>query len=491
MKENFKEVIKKGKWLGNTLLTVLLIAIIVAIVVALNVFIENKNISDIDLTTEKLYSLSEESKGKVKNVTKETKIILYGMTDYPSTLDYAKLYNKENPLVTYEELTDPTSRPDLQLTYGLGTLITEGVIIVETEDKNKVISAADLYTYDYTTYEEYDVTEQVLTNAILDVNLEKHPQVYFVTNHAQNANFHEAAKEFLRNEANDVTDLDLLVEAKIPEDCNVLVLTAIGEDFSEYERDIILGYINNGGNIMIFADPNTENISLPNFQAILDVYGASISDGILYEQNSSKMVNGYANIIIPKASSTSDITKYISTDGKVAVLNSGIINFKDYEELEALGVTREDLITTTNTAFQRTDITLESASMQESDQATSGEPIASLLIKKVSDEKSSKLVLCANSLFVSDIVVSLNNSTSSSSSERIGINFYNNSEFLINSVSYLSNRNDNIIVRKDTGVTTYTATAREDFIIRIIITALPVLIILTGIVVWQVRRRKK
>lgn len=491
MKENFKEIIKKGKWLGNTLLTVLLIALIVAIVVALNIFIEKKNISDIDLTKERLYSLSEESKGKVKNVQKETKMILYGMSNYPDVLDYAKLYNKENSLVTYEELTDPTSRPDLQLTYGLGTLVTEGVVIIESEGRNKVISANDFYTYDYTTYEEYNITEQVLTNAILDVNLEKHPQIYFVTNHAQNADFHQAAKELLKNEANDVKDLDLLVEAKIPEDCNVLVLTDIKEDFTEYEKNIILQYINNGGNMMILVDPKTTNVSLPNFQNILDVYGASIVNGILYEQNSSKMVSGYANIVIPEVNKTSDITKYISSDGKIAVLNSGLLNFKPYDELETLGVTREDLINTTNTAFQRTDFTIENATMSESDKATSGEPIASLLTKKISDEKSSKLVLCANSLFVSDIIVSLNNSSSSGSSEMLGINFYNNREFLINSISYLTNRTDNVIVRKDTGVTTYTATAKEDTIIRVIITAIPVLIILTGIIVWQVRRRKK
>ena len=76
MKENFREIIKKGKWLGNTLLTVLLTAVIVATVVALNVFLEKMNISNIDLTKEKLYSLSEESKGKVKNVSKETYILV-------------------------------------------------------------------------------------------------------------------------------------------------------------------------------------------------------------------------------------------------------------------------------------------------------------------------------------------------------------------------------------------------------------------------------
>ena len=77
MKEKMKDMIKKGKWLGNTMLTVLLIAVVVAIVIALNVFVNKQNISDIDLTKEKLYSLSEESKGKVGNVTQNTKIILW------------------------------------------------------------------------------------------------------------------------------------------------------------------------------------------------------------------------------------------------------------------------------------------------------------------------------------------------------------------------------------------------------------------------------
>lgn len=491
MKRDFKKMIKKGKWIGNALFTILLIAIIIALVVAINIFLEKKDISDIDLTQERLHSLSEESKGKIKNITKDTKITLYGMGNYPEVLEYAKLYNQQNSHITYEELNDPTARPDLQQKYDLGTSITGEVIIIESEDRNKIVPASNLYTYDYTTYEQYDVTEQVITNSILDVNLEKHPQIYFVTNHAKNADYHQIAKELLKNEANDVKNLDLLVEAKVPEDCNVLILTTLKEDFSEYEKNIILDYINNGGNMMIVADPNITNISLPNFQAILDIYGASISNGIIYEQNTSRMLNGYANIIIPEINKSSDITKYISSDGKIAILNSGLINLKPYDELEALGVTREDLINTTDTAFQRTDATIETTVIAETDQKTSGEPISTILTKKISDKKSSKLVLCANSLFVSDIVVTLNNASSSSNSQLIGINFYNNREFLINSISYLTNRDDNIVVRKDTGVTTYTATTKEDMVIRTIITAIPILIILIGIIVWQVRRRKK
>lgn len=491
MKENLKETIKKGKWLGNTLLTILLIIVIVAVVVGLNIFLEKQNISKIDLTTEKLYSLSEESKAKISSVSKDTKITLYEMSNNPEVIDYAKLYAKENPHITYEELTDITTRPDLQQKYGLGTSVTSGVIIVEAGTRNKVVSVGELYTFDYTTYEQFDVTEQVMTNAILNVNLEKQPNIYFVTNHAQNADYYVTAKEVLRNEANIVSDLDLLIEAKVPEDCDVLVLTTLDEDFSEYERDIILSYINNGGNMMILANPNTTGISLSNFQTILDVYGASISNGIIFEQKIGRMINGYTNIIIPEVSETSEITKYIFSDGEVTVLGSGIINFKSDDELQNLGVIREDVILSTSTSYLRTDETIQEYTKTDADQALYGKPIASVVTKKLSDDKTSKLVLCANSTLASDMVISLNTSNSSSSTTMAGINFYNNRDFVINSISHLTDRKDNITIRKDTGVATYTATAKEDLIIRIIITALPVMIILIGIVVWQIRRRKK
>lgn len=491
MKEKLKEVMKKGKWLENTLITILLIFIIVAIVVGLNIFVEKQEISDIDLTKEKLYSLSEESKAKISSVVKDTKIILYNTGEVPAALDYAKLYNKENSHITYEELSDVTTRPDLQNKYGLGTVVTENVIIIETDGREKVISPSDFYTYDYTTYERYDVTEQVFTNAILDVNLEKNPNIYFVSNHIQNANYFQVIREFLKNEANNVEDLDLMVTAKVPEECDVLVLTTLKEDFSEYERDIIINYINNGGNMMILADPNAADINLQNFQTILETYGASISKGILYELNSSRMLYGYANVIIPNVDEKSEVTKYIASDGKIAVLNSGVINLKSEEELENLGITREDLITTTESSFQRTDITEESVKMVESDIKTSGEPIATVLTKKISDEKNSKLIICANSVFASDMVIDLKNTETADTTQMPGIYLYNNRDFIINSVSYLTNRKDNITVRKDTGMVTYVATAKEDVIIRTIITVIPVLIILAGIIVWQVRRRKK
>ena len=81
MKEKTKELFKKGKWLRSTLLTMLLIVIIIAIYTVLNIYVRSLKIANIDITKDKLYSLSQESIDKVKSVNQDTKIIAYGLTD--------------------------------------------------------------------------------------------------------------------------------------------------------------------------------------------------------------------------------------------------------------------------------------------------------------------------------------------------------------------------------------------------------------------------
>lgn len=490
MKAKFKEIIKKGKWLENVILTIALMLIVISAYIGINLLVKKIDIADIDLTKEKLNSLSQESKDKIKNISKDTKIIIYGMSSYQEVFDYAKLYSKENSHITYENLTDATSRADLQLEYGLGT-VTKDLVIVETEDRKKAVMETDLYTTDYTTYESIDTTEQALTNAILDVNLDKTPKVYFATNHAKYANLYQTFSELLKNEANEVEKLDLLVEGNVPEDCDVLILTTLKEDFSEYERDLIINYINNGGNVLVLAEPNNNKVDLTNFQQILDLYGLSISNEILYETKSSRMINGYSNFILPNVSETSEITRYISSDGAVAFMNAGKIIYKSSSDLETLGVKTEDLVTTTNGTFLRADTTSEIPSKTDADQDAPESVIGTIATKKVTGDKSSKLILYSDAFFASDMTITLNSTTSNVSKKKPGIGFYNNKDLVINSISYLTQRNDNLVIRKDAGVVTYTATKQQDQIIRIIITVLPLAIIIAGIIVWQVRRRKK
>ena len=126
------------------------------------------NLTPIDLTEDKLFTLTEESKEQVKNINKDINIYFVGYSDDNSTLDLAKQYTKANDKIKVEAVTSE-NRPDLVQKYGIET-DSEGIII-ESGSQYKVLSSSDLYTYDSTTYESINVAEEKLTAAIKSVSV--------------------------------------------------------------------------------------------------------------------------------------------------------------------------------------------------------------------------------------------------------------------------------------------------------------------------------
>ncbi len=71
------------------------------------------------------------------------------------------------------------------------------------------------------------------------------------------------------------------------------------------------------------------------------------------------------------------------------------------------------------------------------------------------------------------------------------IQFYNNKDYILNTIAELTNKENTISIRKDTGIITYTATDIQDRNIKIAITIFPCIIIVIGIIVWVIRKNKK
>lgn len=93
-------------------------------------------------------------------------------------------------------------------------------------------------------------------------------------------------------------------------------------------------------------------------------------------------------------------------------------------------------------------------------------------------------MLFGENYFVTDFQISKN-------SQYAAVQLAYNKDLVLNSIAYLTNREEDITARKSTGTVTYTATQEQDTIVKIIIFTIPTLIIISGIIVWQVRRRKK
>ena len=93
--------------------------------------------------------------------------------------------------------------------------------------------------------------------------------------------------------------------------------------------------------------------------------------------------------------------------------------------------------------------------------------------------------MLSNNFFTVDYPITIG------SSQTYPIMFYNNKDYILNTIAELTNREDTISIRKDTGIITYTATEAQDRIIKVVISVFPALIIIVGIAIWIIRRRKK
>lgn len=478
----------KEKWLIKGTTTFLLIAILIAIFLLINILIQKLELEPIDFTEEKLYTLTQESKDKVKDVNKEVNIYFVGYSEEDSNLDLAKQYKKVNENINAESV-DIAERLDIANKYQLTT--DAQCIIVESGEKSKVLTASDLQTYDTTTYETINIAEEKLTSAIMSVSTDKIPKIYVLNGYGENSlsknmNYFGIA---LVNEINTVEELNVVITGKIPDDCDILVVTTPSKDFDDIATNAIIEYINKGGNILWLNDAITENISMPNVQKILEIYGVKPFEiGYVRENDASKMISNSPEMINPNFGYSTITEKLFDSTG-VYLYNATKINLVDDTELENLKVTKTELLKSSDKAYFTSDFNSTNFEQPETQEMLLGVELDKIVKEENTEtqeqEVTSKLIIYGNNAFVTDATALIQN-------YRIPlIGLGDNMDLVLNSVSYLVDKDENITARKSTSTVTYTATQQEHDIVMIIIFTVPALIIIIGIIIWIVRKRRK
>lgn len=473
-----------NKWLLKSSTTVILVAIVIAGYVGVNWAVKKAKISDWDFTTKKLYSLSDETKKRLGNLENEITIQLINMGEYTYVTEYADKYQKASDKVKVEEIDDLESRVDLQTKYNIGS--TGNLIVVKNGEKEKTLTTSDLSTVDYSTYETIDTTEEAITNAIMEVTLDEKPHIYVLSGKTYNqpeSSLGIIANELI-DEANEMDLLDILTEGSVPEDCDCLIITTLKKDIEELEKDKIIEYINNGGKILILSSQGILDVDTPNFDEVLAQYGITLGYGAILEQDSGKMLYNTPNMIVAEANASfmSDLDMNL----KLFLVNPGKIEFADSEKLEELGVTYETIASTSEKSFVRTKFDINSTSRTSQDSEEGSSIVGAHVTKKISDEKTSQLIIYSDETFASTSQLYIGQRAT------YAVYLYNNEDVVLNSVSHLTEREDTITIRKTDESENYedAVTEKEDVVIKTIIFTVPVIIIVIGIGVWIYRRRK-
>lgn len=469
----------KNKYLTKNTLLYLLIILILAIFIFICNITKKYSLPTFDLTESKLFSISDLSTQNLQNLKYDVFIYFFGnnMSEDLSIYGIAQKYNKINSKIRTEVII-PSENPEFCEKYGLST--NNSAIIIKSANENyKILRMSDFYTTDYITNSTIDLTEEKLTNAILDVQIQNKLNVYFLSGHSESTNL-ELLKYYIENELYNVKSLEISKnENKVPDDCNCLIIATPQVDFTDADFIAVSEYVNSGGNIIYLDNKNTT--SLANVQKLLDLYGAKLSGNIITEPSYIYNLSNDPNTLIATLSSHV-ITNNIISDGYIALVNPTKLEVLDDSKLSSLGVTANIFMKSSYSSLLKDISDSDTTKIIE---ASDSYNIGGEFIKKVNDTISSKLILIGNSTFVSD------NMTINEESYP-GVSVGNNKDLILNSISYLTNKSY-LSIRKSTPIINVLSTdnnVKAGFAV-IIIFIIPILILSAGIIVWIVRQRKK
>lgn len=293
-----EQMIQKRRWtisrnmISTSVFSTGMIAIVVALTVVVNLIASAlpETYTQIDATSQKLYSITEDTE-KYLDTLKDD-VTLYVMVNKNSKDD-----NVDRTLQKYASASkhvkvkyvDPNVSPTFASKY-TDSDVTSNSIIVVCGDRSKVIDYnSDIYEYSYDSSYNYSVTgydcEGQVTAAIRYVTSESTTNVYELTGHDESTLSGDFSEVFQKRFMN-VESLSLLTVDAIPEDCQALFITAPQSDLSEDDLSKLSQYLGNGGKIYLSIDYSKWN-DLTNFKKLLSDNNIETTESLLAETDRS------------------------------------------------------------------------------------------------------------------------------------------------------------------------------------------------------------
>lgn len=330
-------------------------AIVVAIAIVANILVSSLPTSwtQFDTTSNKLYSITDQTKSLVNKLDKDVTIYWIVRDGYEDTY-------LENLLPQYEDLSSKLDvvqkDPDISPTFATQYTdsVAENSLVVTCGDRYRYLDYRDLYVLDQEKYytenkEEYSFNgESELTSAIDFVVSEDLPKIYLLSGHGEvplPAGYADAL-----DDANvETADLSLLTIEFVPADADCVLVNAPQTDISEDEMRKLKDYLGNGGNVILLTDPPQQG-RLTNLETLMAGYGVNVEDGIVIETDQNYYTWDYPFYLLPKLESH-DITNPLrQADYRVMLpFAQGLTISEDLPE----GIKALELLTTSKTSLSK------------------------------------------------------------------------------------------------------------------------------------------
>ena len=269
------------------------------------------SVTQLDLTSQSLFSLSDQTIRIVKSVDQDVTMYLLASSGYEdqTIMRLLERYRDLNSHVKIETV-DPALKPTFLNGYDLSVSnLYENSVIVDSNGRYRLVGydeiyitdyEMDYYSYSYTTTNSFD-GENALTNALHYVTNDSLPKVYMLTGHGE-SKLGENITSLLSQDNMEYDSLSLLTLDAVPEDASVIVISAPSTDLSEEEADLLINWLDNGGRIVLFTYYIDEG-GMQNLLTVTSHMGVTAKTGLIVEGDAGMHLSRYPYYLLPEIES--------------------------------------------------------------------------------------------------------------------------------------------------------------------------------------------
>lgn len=485
-KSFFSEKTKRILRFGSGSVFMLIAAVVLFVV--LNIILEQLPLS-IDVSQDKMYTLSDKTVEKVESLQEKVEIIaLYDRVRGEANSQKATIIRI---LDQYEKIADGM----IEISYvslndnpgiisekvpneNLASAFGEDDYIVRNTVTGRVqrIDADQMFSMelDYTSF-QYNLvsvdTEQVVTASLNYVTADKIPVIYFSTSYGEDdLDDYSFLTDNLSYYNYDVKTIDLDAVEKIPDDASILVFMSPKRDLTDRLYNMVYDWLttSEGGHAIFSFDPIHTGGQLTNFNRLLsELYGIQINNDVVTDETGNQL-----------AAAGKDNHIYASS---VQEAEGPLAQFKAQTDFYAFNSTSLKILASVGDYDTGKLITTRGNTATSTDIATGEKTTGNMILAAygIRQYTSNKVVVFGSSQLLKDDVISQYRNTNTAGTFIYSANWM---EGMFDDMS------DEIEVKTKQGGIVNVSTSSSRWLALFSILIYPCLIIILGVVVWLFRR---
>jgi gliding motility-associatede transport system auxiliary component len=406
-----------------------------------------------DLTSEKLYSLSDQTRKIVSGLQKDVEIIKFDKTDDQQLRDLMDEYRSLSKRITFERI-DPDAK-------------------IEIAKQHKVTRFGELVVTSGTRTERpQEGSEQALTNAILKVTRDALKTVCFIEGHGEkqlsssDAEGYDSIERMLKNENYETRKINLVSTNQVPADCSVLVLAGPKQSLFPQEAAMIGKYLDAGGKALLLLDPDTD----PKMGEVLKSWNIELGNDTVIDVSGVGRLFG-TGPAVPLATTygshpiTKDLEGTMTFFPLTRSVSAGSASSGD--------ISTTDLLKTSADSWAETELKGNEVKFDEG-KDKKGPITIGLADSKTMGDKEARLVVIGDSDFAANNYVGMQR----------------NGDLFMNAINWLAQDEDLISIRpKSPSDRRVTMTAsQQNLLFWVTVALMPAAVIVSGVYIWWKRR---